>query len=864
MTLSHLWGLTNIATAESTETTGWLGFRHTGGGSPSPGDETDVYVQGNGAKSIKVTSTGSRDEGLWYDVGSGNEIDMTVVGRHLYLWAALLTARATNTRAAGGIYLIVGSSLTNWSKYYVGGSDVTGAGFVRYVLDLNKTPSATGGTGATLTSVRYFGVGVTSSGMTAKSENLICDRIDYGKGEIQPYSTVSTTTGTWQDSYEADNNSANKFGLIDKLENGTFVLRGGVTFGNTSQTVASEFIDETGAVVRFADPQYYNGVALVSAIDAENLYQISAEGALQQTTVTLGTSVGTGDARQGINGGSIGTAGPRFSIDFETNIANLAAVNLYGVSVSGAGETKLSSSTKTDTIGTTFTNSGEVQPNDSEFLNNTIIAPQPDRGLELVSGHNVKQVSMVLGEAGSEDWDRVWVVDVSTTPDTYADYTSEASDPATNDWLFFPPSEGAGDYCAMGYRRKFTRARIDVGTARSGGSIAWEYWNGSTWATLDIIFDNTNDLSTTGLNNVEWFIAPDDWAPLSINGEGPLYYIRIRCVTTFATNPLGTRGYVARQVEHLVNIPAAGTYTFDAIEFFGAGSRSYHVENSVDATLADSYAVTNQDGTQPLGSGVATARGQTFTGNGGVLSHACFMLGSVGTPPTGDVVAKVYAHTGTFGLTGIPTGSALATSEVRDVADLDLQTTLRLIPFEFEDEVTLTNLTKYVVVVEYSAGDGSNYIAVGEDGSAPSHSGNFVSDFVSGGWTASALIDCIFQVHTGGIVTVNATNGSNPSIDQSTGDPQGATIISNPKQYKLDGLVAGTEVRAFRTADRVELAGVESSGTSFTYNHNGDVVPIYVIIQKTDYEWLRINDTLGPADKTVTVFQTPDIVYENA
>lgn len=113
-----------------------------------------------------------------------------------------------------------------------------------------------------------------------------------------------------------------------------------------------------------------------------------------------------------------------------------------------------------------------------------------------------------------------------------------------------------------------------------------------------------------------------------------------------------------------------------------------------------------------------------------------------------------------------------------------------------------------------------------------------------------------------GSVTVNVSNGESPgSNTENVGSA--STTINATYDYTLTNLVSGSEVRIFKDSDSSELAGVESSGTTFTYQHAGTVVAIYVVVQKTDYEWLRINDTLGAAAASVKVFQRADRNYSN-
>ena len=90
--------------------------------------------------------------------------------------------------------------------------------------------------------------------------------------------------------------------------------------------------------------------------------------------------------------------------------------------------------------------------------------------------------------------------------------------------------------------------------------------------------------------------------------------------------------------------------------------------NGFGQTLIDSYPSSNYDQDQYLGSNNFVGYGQSFTTTGSVLklSSCKFYLVKVGSQ-TGAMYAKVYAHSGTYGTSSIPTGSALATSDVLDI-----------------------------------------------------------------------------------------------------------------------------------------------------------------------------------------------------
>lgn len=870
-------GLTNVSTADST--TGWSGFNDGGGGTPSPVLEQDIFIQGSAAISTKISGSG-QNKGLWFDTTTG--VDMTVSGRHMYIWIAVTTIGILNTISNGGIYVKVASDASgaNWNKYFVGGSDFTvDAGFVRYVIDLTKTPSETAGTPATLTSIRWFGAGLKSTG-TAKAENLVIDRIDYGDG-LQIEDGDSSDPATWESLFQADDNSSNKYGIVEK-RSGVYFLKGAIAIGDASSSATTLWNDTSGAQVVFEDPLYHNGVSLVSSIDSTNLYKIDVVGNATGTTdVSFGQVVGSGDSRQGLNGGSISSAGPKWSLDAETDIADLDTVNMYGVSFQGAGDTQFSSSTKTDVIGCSFTECGEVQPNDAEFLNNSIISPTY-RGMEILSSHNAKNVVFVSGSVTGV-FDRVWAFDASTS--TFSDQTSAANSATTGDWTFFGSPASISDYFAVGSQKQFNKITIDVGTAGTGGAtiyVIYEYWNGSSWVAFEQHIDNTDSLKNSGVNDV-LFDVPKNWVPTSLGDSLPLYYVRGRILNNYTTDPIGDEGSLSFSAR-MTRIPSAASLTYNKLQFFG--TTGFHVENSVDSTTADSYPNTNR-GSSPttIGNGTTDGAGQSFTGNGGTLLSTRLMLVKVGSP-TGNIVSKVYAHSGTFGTSSIPTGTALATSNAIDVSTLPIVFSpagLSLIAnnfvdFEFTDELVLVNGTKYVVTVEYSAGDGSNNVLVANDATSPTHGGNF-STLASSTWTPVSGTDMIFYVGTGTLVEVNGINGSNPSTKVNTGSLSGATAISVPVPIEINGVTDGAQCSIVATSGGPETPGTvlmnkaaNTSGiASSTYNF-GSSQPVVararsggiVAAAIADDGGVLTDETLIARDRSttndVTIFPTSPVV----
>ena len=309
-----------------------------------------------------------------------------------------------------------------------------------------------------------------------------------------------------------------------------------------------------------------------------------------------------------------------------------------------------------------------------------------------------------------------------------------------------------------------------------------------------------------------------------------------------------------RPQKHAILIDTEGGYGLSNISFDGTGSGD--IENQAAATSVTSASTVGA--TELLGdllSGVS----QSFNNvTAGELSRCELFLSKTGSP-TGTIVAKLSAHSGVFGTSSIPTGTALDTSETVDVTTLSGNA----VPteFEFRGNVTMSATTDYVVTVEYDGGSSGNVVDVHHSTSS-SHAGNKATqNSTTKVWTAQSAEDCAFEVWRDGIITLTLTNGT--AIPSVTNTGQGAAVLVIPVDYVLDTLQAGSEVRIFRVSDGAALAGIESSGTSFTYNHNGEVVAIYTTIQKLTHVWLRHDDTLGPVDKTVTISQVPDNDYEN-
>jgi len=141
-----------------------------------------------------------------------------------------------------------------------------------------------------------------------------------------------------------------------------------------------------------------------------------------------------------------------------------------------------------------------------------------------------------------------------------------------------------------------------------------------------------------------------------------------------------------------------------------------------------------------LYSGSIIANSQSFQGQAKTLDKVIFSFYKT-LLPTGNIIVKLYDHSGTYGTSSVPTGGVLATSDSIDVSTFDGFN--RDYTFTFSTPYTLSVGTNYCIVAEYTStfSNASNY--VNQTGTTPTqHSGNLASYISS--WTADSTYDLRF------------------------------------------------------------------------------------------------------------------------
>ncbi len=352
--------------------------------------DTDTTIEGTGS-TADTNDNSSLWQGLMWDNGS----DVDLSGNHLFFWF--------NHAASGLVEEFVfrataNSGQSDWVQKRIavpnpGRSTRTySGGWVQIVVSVDKLfsePDLMNGSPPTAGTARWWGLGarLITTAMPKKQDNIFLDR-SYRLPANTPGIRVEGTNGgapwTWQDIL--DWSITNQNGLVQEV-NGVLMVNAPIQFGDSAGTSSTQFSDATGKIIQFTDDYFID----------DGFFGITIAGNGTGTTdIDFGTVVGTGDDRQGAGGGVFRSARKSFFLDAETDIADIDTFNCYGVTFQGAGITQFSSSTKTDVIGCTFINCEEIQPNDAEFLNNSIIAPR-GRGLEMLSTHNIKQCNFIAG-----------------------------------------------------------------------------------------------------------------------------------------------------------------------------------------------------------------------------------------------------------------------------------------------------------------------------------------------------------------------------------------------------------------------------------------------------------------------------------
>jgi len=115
-------------------------------------------------------------------------------------------------------------------------------------------------------------------------------------------------------------------------------------------------------------------------------------------------------------------------------------------------------------------------------------------------------------------------------------FTNETTDAASNTTSDVQTVSANGDALYLGKSYLFDAISWGIAVPGSGGTITWQYWNGSIWANLSFNGSSSPNFTSSGWAH---FTAPADWAATSVNGEGTSYYYIRALSSAYSTSPIG-------------------------------------------------------------------------------------------------------------------------------------------------------------------------------------------------------------------------------------------------------------------------------------------------------------------------------------
>jgi hypothetical protein len=155
--------------------------------------------------------------------------------------------------------------------------------------------------------------------------------------------------------------------------------------------------------------------------------------------------------------------------------------------------------------------------------------------------------------------------------------------------------------------------------------------------------------------------------------------------------------------------------------------------------------------------------------------------------PSGNSYVKVYAHSGTYGTSSVPTGSALATSDPYDVAGLTTSEQFITFTFSGANQITLSTSTYYVLEFYCPVGDASNYVKLyRRTGVGATHEGNSSYGSITPTWTYDGG-DTKFYVYgnpAGPTVSISSTTNVKCYGGSTGGITASVTRGTSPYTYK--------------------------------------------------------------------------------
>ncbi len=208
---------------------------------------------------------------------------------------------------------------------------------------------------------------------------------------------------------------------------------------------------------------------------------------------------------------------------------------------------------------------------------------------------------------------------------------------------------------------------------------------------------------------------------------------------------------------------------------------------NINPFTVDSYDKSNRNAGVKLYLGSTDNYAQSFsvttmTTLGSVQAYISVTDG--GSISGSTIYAEVFAHTGTYGVNGTPTGTRLAISGGSTLGSGSSGYTLMQFTFTGANKITLAANTKYVVVINFAAGNATNYITIGTSTSLTA-AGNASYSTNGTSWTVDSTQDMIFYVLASGSSSVILDGNIVHMIPSTEGTYSAYAITDTTKVYGI-------------------------------------------------------------------------------
>jgi hypothetical protein len=323
--------LTTIHDCEQVTTPAWAEPTNMTAGT-TIAQQNDFFIQGSFCTSKLTNATGTSGAGFV------NASAITLPsGEAIWFWIYHIGPKALDTRANGGLQVIVGNTLSAYYAFYLEGVDTYSlGGWKRVPIDPTLTGNDADGfafrnrTQGTPSGVwQAFGGGCVQLSAVAGA-SLGIDYIAYGRDLYAEFGDATNGFATW--SGMASTDATNAWGLC-QLINGAFYLQGKIQLGTTTNAV--DFRDSNQSIFIQKTPKVSQGFNEIAIVNASSRVDWTAISFTSLGNQSPGKLTVTDNADVNISSCSF-TGMDTFSLQAGTDILNSTFRNCLAITAPGS------------------------------------------------------------------------------------------------------------------------------------------------------------------------------------------------------------------------------------------------------------------------------------------------------------------------------------------------------------------------------------------------------------------------------------------------------------------------------------------------------------------------------------------------